>query len=181
MLRSTTLLMPVALLSAAAAAFAAPQSGPLLIVQGTELRTSGLDPQLGSSTPRVLVFGDGGLIDVEPRSGPQETAAGYTLLGQIPAADFAELRAALVAARIGQQGDCTGNFDVDLVQGQIYLTWFGARGRTHSLLVSFSNGPGSPPCSPPMQRVLYALGRARLLVVSDPASLLLAVPPAPAP
>ena len=60
---------------------------------------------------------------------------------------------------------------------QFYLSWFGAGGRTHSLLVSFlANGPGSPPCLAPMQRVFSALGHARFVVVRDPATLLLAVP-----
>jgi hypothetical protein len=182
MLRSSAIFIPAALLCGAAAAFAAPQRELLLVVQGTELQTSGLDPQLYESFPRVLIFRDGGLIEVEPGFGAQNTAAGSMFMGQIPAADFAELRTALAAARIGLQGDCTGSFDADLAQGQFYLTWFGAGGRTHSLLVSFlANGPRSSPCSAPMQRVFLALGHARFVVVRDPGTLVLAVPLAPAP
>jgi hypothetical protein len=182
MLRRPAILIPAAMLCGAGAAFANPQRELLLVVQGTEVQTSGLDPRLYESFPRILVFRDGGLIEVEPGFGLQDTAAGSMFMGQIPTADFAELRTALAAARIGQQGDCTGSFDADLAQGQFYLSWFGAGGRTHSLLVSFlANGPGSPPCSAPMERVFSALGHARFVVVRDPATLFLAVPLVPAP
>lgn len=177
MLRISAILVPAILLSGAAAAIAAPQRDLLLVLQGTELQISGLNPYQWESFPRVLIFRDGGLIEVDPGFGPQETAAGWMYIGQIPAAEFAQLLRDLVAARIGQQGDCTGIFDADLEQGQMYLTWFGAGGRTHSFLVSLpANPPGSLPCPAPTLGVFADIGHARFVVVRDPATLFLAVP-----
>jgi hypothetical protein len=182
MIRNPAFLIPAVLLCSAGAAFAAPQRELLLVVQGSELLVGPpLPPEPPYEiAPRVLVFRDGGLIEVEAGSpGPQTPADGSMLLGQIPAADLSALTTALRAASIGRQGDCTGAFDADLLQGQIALTWFGVRGGTHTILVSYNNGPGSPPCSELMENVLLALGHARFVVEHDPATVVVGVPTVP--
>jgi hypothetical protein len=182
MIRSSVFLIPAVLLCTAGAAFAAPQRELLLAVQGSELLVGPpLPPEPPYEiAPRVLVFRDGGLIEVEAGSpGSQTTADGYMMLGQIPAADFSALTTAVAAASLGRQGDCTGQFDGDLLQGQIALTWFGVRGGSHTILVSYNNGPGSPPCSDRMESALLALAHARFVVARDPGTVVVKVPTAP--
>jgi len=166
----TVFVVTTAVLALGRAAGATTKSGPLLLVQGSEMGGI-LDPE-HTIFFASLVIGNDHTLTVISGTDP---GTSVVFAGTIKQEDFDQLLAAMGALHIGIQPSCTGLvleglLPLDDSLGTWRIAWLGPR-RAHTFTVS--EGSGSPVCSPAVADLIAALGRIVFDVEGDPTTVII--------